>query len=90
MQAKDTLKQMFDTVDKKAAEAATDSAHGVSAALKFKTFKMSTGKVEEYYEGLSSRVGKCTLPFVSFVSDDTLSPDALTVIATSTNQLYIN
>ena len=63
MQAKDSTKQMFDTVDDKALEAAKDSADGVSAASKFKTFKMSTGKIEEYHEGLSSRIGEFIFPF---------------------------
>jgi hypothetical protein len=55
MQAKDKTKQMFDTVDQKANEAAKDTADGVSAASKFKTFKMSTGKVEDYHKGLSGK-----------------------------------
>ena len=57
LEEKATLRQMFDKVDRKASEAAKDSAGGVSAASKFKTFKMSTGKVAEYHEGLSSRIG---------------------------------
>ena len=61
MQAKDTTKQMFDTVDQKALEAAKDSADGASAVSKFKTFKMRTGKVGEYHEGLFSRIGKMIL-----------------------------
>jgi hypothetical protein len=63
MQAKDSTKQMFDTVDDKVLEAAKDSADGVSAASKFKTFKMSTGTIEEYHEGLSSRIGEFIFPF---------------------------
>jgi hypothetical protein len=62
MQAKDTMKQMFESVDEKTLEAAKGSADGVSAAYKFKTFKMSTCKVEEYHTGLSSRIGKLILP----------------------------
>ena len=54
LEEKATLRQMFDQVDRKASEAAANSA---SAASKFKTFKMSTGKVAEYHEGLSSRIG---------------------------------
>jgi hypothetical protein len=57
MQAKATSRQMFDSMDEKASEAAKDTASSVSAASKYKTFKMSTGKVEAYYEGISGRVG---------------------------------
>jgi hypothetical protein len=63
MQLKDTTKQMFDSVDIKAADAARDSTYGVSVASKFKTFKMTTGKVEEYHEGLSSRIGTFLMPW---------------------------
>jgi hypothetical protein len=52
-----TLRHKFDSMDKKASEDAKDSAGGFSAASKFKTFKMSTGKVSEYHDGLSSRIG---------------------------------
>jgi hypothetical protein len=58
LEAKTTTKQMFDNVDKKASEAAKDSAGGISAVSKFKSFKMSTGKIADYYEGLISRIGK--------------------------------
>ena len=51
MQAKDTLRQMFNNVDKRASEAEN------SAVAKFKSFKMSTGKVADYHRGLSSRIG---------------------------------
>ena len=57
IKAQSASKNMFANTDKKASEAAQDSADGFSAASKFKTFKMSTGSVAEYFEGLSSRVG---------------------------------
>ncbi len=57
MTKKTVLRQMFDSLDKKVSEAAKESAGGVSGVSKFKTFKMSTGKVTEYFEGLSSRIG---------------------------------
>ncbi len=49
------LQQMFAGVDQKAAEAAMEGA--VTAVSKFKTFKMSTGTVKDYVEGISGRVG---------------------------------
>jgi hypothetical protein len=55
LEAQVNLQQMFNRVDKKAAEAAMEGA--VSAVSKFKTFKMSTGAVKDYVEGISSRVG---------------------------------
>ena len=55
--ARASTRQMFDSMDKKAFEAAKDLADGVSAVSKYKTFKMSTGKVADYHEGLSSRIG---------------------------------
>jgi hypothetical protein len=55
--ARTSIRQMFDSVDRKASEAAKDLANGVSAVSKFSTFKMSTGKVVEYHEGLSGRIG---------------------------------
>jgi hypothetical protein len=64
MEAKSDLRQMFDCVDKKASEAAKDSAGGVSAVSKFKTFKMNTGVVADYHEGLSSRIGALTYAFI--------------------------
>ena len=57
IKAKASSLQMFDNVDKKASEAAKESASCVSAGSKFKTFKMSTGKVIQYFEGLPSRIG---------------------------------
>ncbi len=50
-----TLMQVFKNVDEKAS-AAKDEA--VSVVTKFKTFKMSTGKVADYYVGLAGRIGK--------------------------------
>jgi hypothetical protein len=61
LEAKSALRQMFDSVDKKACEAAKDSAGGFSAVSKFKTFKMNTGTVTDYHIGLSSRIGALTL-----------------------------
>jgi hypothetical protein len=55
--ARASTRQMFDSMDKKAFEAAKDLADGVSAVSKYKTFTMSTGKVADYHEGLSSRIG---------------------------------
>ena len=55
--ARASTRQMFDSMDKKAFEAAKDLADGVSAVSKYKTFKMSTGTVADYHEGLSSRIG---------------------------------
>jgi hypothetical protein len=55
--ARASSRLMFDSTDKKAFEAAKDLADGVSAVSKFKTFKMSTGTVEHYHEGLTSRIG---------------------------------
>jgi hypothetical protein len=55
--ARASSRQMFDSTDKKALEAAKDLADGVSAASKFKTFKMITGTVEDYHNGLTSRIG---------------------------------
>ena len=57
LEAKAELAQMFELADQKACEAAKDS--GCSPLLKFKTFKMKTGKIPEYHMGLSSRIGKC-------------------------------
>jgi hypothetical protein len=57
MEAKEAARVMFSSVDKKALEASKDSAGGVSVVSKYKTFKMSTGKVKEYFEGISSRIG---------------------------------
>ena len=57
LEAKTTTKHMFANVDKKAVEAAKDSADGISAVSKFKSFKMSTGKVADYYNGLACRIG---------------------------------
>ncbi len=57
LEAQSTLSQMFKNVDEKASEAARDSAGGVSAVSKFKTFKMSTGQIADYYDALSSRIG---------------------------------
>ncbi len=54
IKARASLRQSFDSMDKKASEAA---AGGVSAISKFKTFKMSTGNVNQYHQGLSSRIG---------------------------------
>jgi hypothetical protein len=56
-EAKATSKKMFESTDEKAKNAAKDSANGVSAGRKFKTFKMSTGTVDDFYKGVSSRVG---------------------------------
>ncbi len=56
-EAKLGLRQMFDIMDRRASEAAKESAKGVSAVSKFKSFKMSTGKVADYHNGLSSRIG---------------------------------
>jgi hypothetical protein len=50
--ARASSRQMFDNTDKKAAAAAKDLADGVSAVSKYKTFKMSTGTVRTYHEGL--------------------------------------
>jgi hypothetical protein len=55
--ARASSRLMFDSTDKKALEAAKDLADGVSASSKFKTFKMSTGTVEGYHDGLTSRIG---------------------------------
>jgi hypothetical protein len=55
LEAQVNLQQMFGRVDDKAAEAAMEGA--VTAVSKFKTFKMSTGTVKDYVEGISSRVG---------------------------------
>ena len=64
LDAKTKLRQMFEVADKKAFDAAQDLASGVSAVSKFKTFKMSTGKVADFHHGLSSRVGKFHLTWV--------------------------
>ena len=55
--ARAASRQMFESMDAKASEAAKDLANGVSAVSKFTTFKMSTGKVIDYSKGLSSRIG---------------------------------
>ncbi len=55
--AQATSRLMFENMDKKAFEASKDLADGVSAVSKFKTFKMSTGNVADFYEGLFSRTG---------------------------------
>jgi hypothetical protein len=55
--ARASSRQMFDSTDKKSAEAAKDLADGVSAVSKYKTYKMSTGTVDEYHKGLVSRIG---------------------------------
>jgi hypothetical protein len=55
--ARASSRQMFDSTDKKALEAAKDLADGVSAASKFKTFKMRTGTVKDYHNGLTIRIG---------------------------------
>jgi hypothetical protein len=65
IKARATATRMFDSVDKKASEAAKESASGASAVSKFTTFKMSTGNVSEYFEGLSSRIGTLLRPFVN-------------------------
>jgi hypothetical protein len=57
IKARASLRQSFDSIDKKASEAAKVLAGGVSAISKFKTFKMSTGNVNQYHQGLSSRIG---------------------------------
>ncbi len=57
IEARTASRQIFDNMNKKASEAANDLAGGDSAGSKFKTFKMSTGKVTDYYKGLSSRIG---------------------------------
>jgi hypothetical protein len=49
------LQQMFSRVDEKAMEAAKGSD---GAVAKFKTFKMSTGTVDDYVRGISERVGR--------------------------------
>lgn len=45
------LKQMFDAMDAKALQ------QGSGSSSKFKTFKMSTGNVKQYFEGLVGRIG---------------------------------
>jgi hypothetical protein len=55
LEARSNLQQMFGRVDQKVAEAATGSD---GAVAKFKTFKMRTGTVADYIEGISGRVGK--------------------------------
>ena len=60
--AQATSKQMFDTMDKRASETAKDSADGVAAISKFTTFKMITGNVSNYHEGLIGRIGVLLLP----------------------------
>jgi hypothetical protein len=66
LEAKASMRQMFDNVDAKASEAARDSASGVSAVSKFKSFKMSTGTVADYHDGLSSRIGT----FLDFILNE--------------------
>ena len=61
--AQATSKQMFNTMDKRASETAKDSADGVAAISKFTTFKMRTGNVSNYHEGLLSRIGVLHLPW---------------------------
>ena len=53
---KAAMGQIFDNIDRKA-RAAMGLANGVSAVSKFKCFKMSTGKVADYHNGLSRRIG---------------------------------
>jgi hypothetical protein len=53
------LRQLFNRVDQNAAEAAKESASAVAAVSKFKTFKMRTGTVKDYVEGIAGRVGMC-------------------------------
>jgi hypothetical protein len=57
LEEKDSIMKMFDNVDRKASEAAKDTAKGVSAVSKFKSFKICTGKVADFHDGLSSRIG---------------------------------
>jgi hypothetical protein len=63
MKARDNLRQTFDIMDDRASEA---NAGGVSASPKFQTFKMSTGNIQTYMEGLSSRIG--TLPLATLIT----------------------
>jgi hypothetical protein len=55
LEARVNLQQMFGRVDERAAEAAKESD---GAVTKFKIFKMSTGTVADYVEGISGRVSK--------------------------------
>jgi hypothetical protein len=55
--ARASSRQMFQSTDKKASDAAKDLADGVSAVSKYKTFKMSTGSVGDYHDDLASRIG---------------------------------
>ena len=55
--ARSNSRQMFDSTDRKASEAANDSADGASPVSKYKTFKMGTGTVGDYHQGLNSRIG---------------------------------
>jgi hypothetical protein len=55
LKARTNLQQMFSRADQKAAEAAKGSGGAVE---KFDTFKMKTGTVADYVDGISGRVGK--------------------------------
>jgi hypothetical protein len=68
MDAIPKLRQMFKIADKNASDAARDLANGVSSVSKSKTFKMSTGDVTDFHKGLSSRIGKFCLTWVSIMS----------------------
>jgi hypothetical protein len=59
------LRRMFEVVDAKAADAAKGQ---FSAVSKFKTFKMKTGTVKDYFEGIAIRVGTFIRP--SLQSED--------------------
>ena len=61
-------------MDKNASEAAKDLVDGVSAVSKYKPFKMSTGTVSDYHEGLASRISmssecqeaECTISLILY------------------------
>jgi hypothetical protein len=70
VEAQTKLRQMFKMVDERAAEAAKES---VSAVSKYKTFKMRTGTVKDYVEGIAGRVGTRNRPSLRFEDHDRLN-----------------
>jgi hypothetical protein len=58
---RDVLKKMFDSAEVKASEEASEEASdltvGVSVVSKFKTYRMNTGTVDDFFHGLSSKIG---------------------------------
>jgi hypothetical protein len=76
MTAQHASRQMLDKADKMAIEVAKESADGVSAVSKFKTYKMSTGNVSDYHAGLFSRIGTALLHLCLAHTVSAKSPNA--------------